>query len=264
MDLHRNAKTVSRNRVSGLIATVAQKDFGAAALAFLSSTARFENFGAYHIADLAEPQPSLSFWSGRISDYWFQRDADIILNTPETLHRIVTQIQGAPAGGAHIERWHPSENDTRKATYARNGILERVAVSSKNGRTGLRSFYLRSATDGWLNESEFENVCDDLLIVHELIGIRHQIVGTSGQRLHATSSASRLRDFNVPAFAELSPREAIVCDLLLQGSSVAATALEMAVSEATIRTLRARAYRKLNVSSATQLMALFVRSQTRV
>jgi len=53
----------------------------------------------------------LSFWSGRISDYWFQRDADIILNTPETLHRIVTQIQGAPAGGAHIERWHPSEND---------------------------------------------------------------------------------------------------------------------------------------------------------
>jgi len=90
MDLHRNAKTVSRNRVSGLIA----------------------NFGAYHIADLAEPQPSLSFWSGRISDYWFQRDADIILNTPETLHRIVTQIQGAPAGGAHIERWHPSENDT--------------------------------------------------------------------------------------------------------------------------------------------------------
>ena len=51
-------------------------------------------------------------------------------------------------------------------------------------------------------------------------------------------------------------REAQVCDLIVKGISVAGSALELGVSENTIRTLRRRAYRKLGLTSATQVVAL--------
>ncbi len=64
------------------------------------------------------------------------------------------------------------------------------------------------------------------------------------------------------ALETLTPREAEVCDLLLDGKSIAASALELGISEATVRTLRQRAYRRLQVGSARELMALFVGAQS--
>ena len=61
-------------------------------------------------------------------------------------------------------------------------------------------------------------------------------------------------------FVELTPREAEVCDLLLDGKSIAASALQLDISEATIRTLRQRAFRKLHVGSGRELMALFIQT----
>lgn len=247
-------------RLVDLISKASESDFGPAALAFLSSSAKIENFGAFFVADIARPAPELSFWSGRISDYWFQHYAHVILDDKAAQDHIVSQISRAADNGLHIERWHPGDDEKRKEIYAHNGIVERIAVSSKAGRTGLRSFYLRSAADGLISDTEYEDLCEALPVVHALIGARHQIVGTALRRNQAVAGATRLRDCNVPGFADLTAREADVCDLLLNAKSVAASALDLAVSEATIKTLRARAYRKLNVGSATELMALFVRS----
>lgn len=253
-----------QDRVATLISTIVKREFGGRALAFLAANARVENYGAYHIADLGRPAPTLSFWSGWISDCWFQRDADIILGTPAVQQRILAQIHDTPPRGVLIGRWHPKESDQRHAIYTRNRIIERVAVSSNDGRFGLCSFYLRSAVDGWFGDQEYEQLCDVLRIVHGRIGVQHQIVGTASHNVQSGATASRLRDCNVPAFVDLSPREADICDLPLEGKSVAATALDLSVAEATIRTLRAWAYRKLSVESATQLMALFVRSQSQL
>lgn len=258
------SNTVVWMQISRLISKVPSAEFGADVLAVLSSVARLENFGAYHISDLARPAPVLSFWSGRISDYWFRRDADILLGTPETQSRILKQIESAPNGGVHIERWYPGSNDKRAEIYRRNGICERLAVSSKDGRSGLRSFYLRSETDGCLSDAEYADLCGVLPIVHGLIGLRHQIVGTAAHQVGAGAEASRLRDCNVPGFCDLSRREAQVCDLSVEGKSVAASALELSVSETTIKTMRARAYRKLGIHSATELMSLFIKSQRAV
>jgi|GEM_PF-1374704 len=245
-----------------LIAVTPKEEFGDAALQFLSGVSRIENFGAYYISDLAHPSPVLSFWSGRISDYWFQRDADLILGTQDAQSRIMAQILEAPAEGVHIDRWHPKAGSKRRAIYDRNGVIERLAVSSRDGRSGLRSFYLRSRADGWFDDEEYAALCGILPVVHGLIGLRHQIVGTARHGIGGGANATRLRDTNVKRFADLSPREAEVCDLMLDGKSVAASALELAVSEATIRTLRQRAFRKLDVGSARELMALFIQTTT--
>ncbi len=243
-----------------LIAIAPKEEFGGAALQFLSGISRIENFGAYHIADLARPHPALSFWSGRISGYWFQRDADLILGSKSTQSRIIAQIQEAPSDGVHIDRWRPKAGSKRSAIYERNGVIERVAVSSRDGRSGLRSFYLRSAADGWFDDEEYEALCRILPLVHGLIGLRHQIVGTARHRIGDGANATRLRDNGVRGFVGLTPREAEVCDLLLDGKSIAASALQLDVSEATIRTLRQRAFRKLQVGSARELMALFIQT----
>ncbi len=253
----------SIKRLTGLdrlIAIAPKEEFGGAALQFLSSISRIENFGAYHIADLARPYPALSFWSGRISDYWFRRDAELILGSKDIQSQIITQIQKAPCDGVYIDRWHPKVGSRRDAIYKRNGVLERVAVSSRDGHSGLRSFYLRSATDGWFNEDEYAALCKILPIVHGLIGLRHQIVGTARHGLGDGANATRLRENNVRGFVSLTPREAEVCDLLLDGKSIVASALQLDVTEATIRTLRQRAFRKLQVGSARELMALFIQT----
>ena len=241
-----------------LIAVAPKEEFGHTALEFLSRVSRIENFGSYHIADLARPSPILSFWSGRISDYWFQRDAERILGSPDAQSRIIAHIHKAPLGGVYIDRWHPKADSRRAAIYKRNGVIERVAVSSKDGRSGHRSFYLRSAADGWLSEQEYAELCNVLPIVHGLIGLRTQIIGTARIRSTDGSNATRLKDNNVQGFAGLTPREAEVCDLLLDGKSIAASALQLDISETTIRTLRQRAFRKLHVGSGKELMALFI------
>lgn len=246
--------------VERLISAAPKDDFGRDALQFLSNVARIDNFGAYHIPDLARPQPVLSFWSGRISDYWFRRDADLILGSQKAQSQILAQIQEAPADGVQIDRWHPSVGSKRDAIYKRNGVIERVAVSSRDGRSGLRSFYLRSAADGYFDEEEYAALCKVLPIVHSLIGLRHQIIGTARHGIGDGANATRLRDNNVQRFVELTPREAEVCDLLLDGKSIAASALQLNISEATIRTLRQRAFRKLGVGSARELMALFIQT----
>lgn len=251
---------IEPDALARLIAVVSKEDFGQEALAFLSKAARIENFGAYHIADLATPVPSLSFWSGRISGYWFQRDADLILGDEDTQKRILAMVQSAPDGGVSIDRWHPPEDSPRSAIYRRNGVIERIAVSSRDGRSGVRSFYLRSVEDGWLDDHEYGALCSVLPIAHQLVCLRHQIVGIAKRRSVGGARATKLRDTNVGGFGSLTPREAEVCDLLLDGRSIAASALDLDVTEATIRTLRQRAYRKLEVGSARELMAVILQT----
>lgn len=241
-----------------LIACAPKEDFGAVALKFLSNITRIESFGAYHIANLNAPNPVLSFWSGRISDYRFQRDADLILADAGTKTKIIDLVESTPDYSVTIDRWTPPEGSDRKAIYDRNSVIERVAVSSKDGRSGLRSFYLRSHADGWICEDEYVALCRVLPVVHQLIGLRHQIIGTARHRIGDGANATRLKNTGVGKFRELTPREADVCDLLLDGKSIAASALELGISEATVRTLRQRAYRRLRVGSGRELMALFV------
>ncbi len=58
--------------VASLAAAVPKPDFGKAVLDHISSHAAISNFGAFYIADLAHPKPTLSVWSGKVSDYWFR------------------------------------------------------------------------------------------------------------------------------------------------------------------------------------------------
>lgn len=241
-----------------LVSKVAASDFGNAVLEHVSQAATIENFGAFYFADLARPKPLLSISAGHMSRYIFRRDADQILGNHAVRDEITAQIRSAPEGGVLIERWHPSDDDPRHSLFQRSQVLERLAVSSRLGRGGFRSFFLRSKAAGWLETREYKALCEVLPLVHELIGLRHRIVGTESFQFSALRNVSSLRERNIPGFVRLSPREADCCDCLIEGKTVAGTALELGIAETTVRTLRQRAYRKLGVSSAGQIMALLI------
>jgi len=91
--------------VAGLIAAVPKAGFGKAVLDYICLSGSIENFGAYYFSDLTRPKPVLSVWSGRISDYWFQRNAKAILDDPDIRNALVQTMRAAPDDGVSIERW---------------------------------------------------------------------------------------------------------------------------------------------------------------
>ena len=245
-----------RDPVAALVATVPTDGFGAALLTHIRTQAEIANFGAFLVPDLSNPQPVLSVWSGQMSDYWFNVNARRI-TSHDTLRRdFVERIQRAPPGGLVIDRWHPPDDDPRAPIYARDKVIERVSVASRTGRGGFVSFYLRGEQSGWLTATDMDRLHTVLPLAHELIGLRHRLVGTSD------STASGLRDRAVDPFSTLSSREAEVCDHAARGVSVAGTAVTLGVSENSVRTLRKRAWRKLGVGSATQLTALVLANRS--
>lgn len=239
-----------RDRLAALVAAVPTEGFGAALLAHIRTAAEIANFGAFLVPDLRNPQPVLSVWSGRMSDYWFNLNARRITSHDALRRDFVDRILRAPPGGSVIDRWHPPADDPRAPIYARDGVIERVSVASRTGRGGIVSFYLRGAQSGWLTDTDLDRLRTVLPLAHELIGLRHRLVGT------ASATATGLRDRAVEPFVTLSPREAEVCDHAVRGISVAGTALELGISENSVRTLRKRAWRKLGIGSATALAAL--------
>jgi DNA-binding CsgD family transcriptional regulator len=251
-----NMIPLPRDAAARLAAAVPGPDFGQHLLAHIRTAASIANFGAFYVSDMARPDPVLSVWSGEMSDYWFTRNARTILSNDLLRDDIVARVARAQAGGLAVERWHPPADDPRAPIYARDGVIERVTVSSRSGRAGFLSFYLRGAGAGWISEADFARLKQVLPLAHELIGLRHRIVGSEAFHFSARASASALRERNVARFGTLSPREAQVCDLIVRGVTVAGSALELGVSENTIRTLRRRAYRKLGTASALQLVAL--------
>ncbi len=258
MDDRLLSKTHVHKGATKLVASVTGDRFGRQLLEYISEAARIRNFGAFYVPDLRRVTPVLSVWSGRISDYWFRRNAADILTNELMQNELVRKIRAAPTDGVLIERWHPPPKDPRERIYARVKILERIGVTSRSGRGGFQSFFLRSVADGWLTQTDCARLEAVLPLAHELIGLRHRIVGSESFQFTSGISTSSLRERNVMAFATLSVREAEVCDCLVRGVSVAGTALELGIAESSVRTLRQRAYRKLGVTSATELMALML------
>lgn len=249
-------RPLQRDALAGLAAAVSEPGFADQLMAHLREAAAVANMGAFYVADMARPAPVLSLWSGEMSGYWFNRNARRILSHDLLQADILARIRAAPPGGLALERWHPDPDDPRLPIYRRDGVIERLTVSSRSGRSGFLSFYLRGKEDGWFTPQDMERLSAVLPLAHELIGLRHRVTGSEAFHFAGQASASALRERDVGGFGTLSAREAEVCDHVIRGLSVAGTALELGVSENTVRTLRRRAYRKLDVNSATQIVAL--------
>lgn len=251
-------RPLASDALAELIAAVPTPGFADLLLDYLRKSAVIASYGTFYVPDLAHPVPVLTVWGGEMSGYWFNRNAQRILSNDALIQSILERIRAAGQGGLSIERWRPAPSDPLAPIYHRDAVIERVTVSSHKGRVGFQSFFLRSKTAGWLTKEEMRRLETVLPLVHELLSLRHRIIGSTALHQTTQTRVTALRERNSGSFGKLSPREAKVCDLLLQGLSVTGTALQLGVSENTVRTFRRRAYEKLGVHSATQIAALIL------
>lgn len=251
-------KPLARDDVAQLAASVAREDFAEHILAYIRKAADIANFGTFYVADMARPAPVLTIWAGEMSGYWFNRNASKILSNDLLMESILKRIRAAEGGGLMIERWRPAPDDPISPIYARDRVIERVTVSSCEDRIGFQTFFLRGESAGWFTDKEIQRLHQALPLVHELIGLRHRIVGGTALTDKVAGRVAALRQQDAGPFGVLTPREAEICDLAISGHSVAASALELNISENTVRTLRRRAYSRLGVSSATQIASLIL------
>lgn len=250
------SRPLPRDPIAELAASVSRPDFGQRLMQHVRSAASIANFGAFFVPDMSHPVPVLSLWAGEMSGYWFNRNARTILADDEMKLDIIERIRKAQIGELAIERWRPRPEDTISAIYVRDEVIERLTVSSRTENTGFQSFFLRGKKTGWFKDEEIDRLTNILPLAHELIGLRHRIVGSEAFHFSADARVSALRARDVGYFGRLSAREAEVCDLLLKGLSVSGTSSKLGISDNSVRTLRKRAYVKLGVHSAMQIAAL--------
>lgn len=244
--------------VPALLAVVDRSEFRERLHAAINGAGRIRNFGAYFWTSVREQRAVLSFWFGPIGEYRLRMDGRRVVKDGNMLKDMQAEIEAAePVAGAHV-RFRPDAGDPRYAMYRRAGVAERLSLATRDGDRGLFSFYLRSAADGPISEAEERRFAEILPLAHHVLQIRHKIAGSDAARMSSAATVHRLRDMGVSDFRNLSLREVQVCDALLRGLSVAGTAIELGIAETSVRTLRRRAYRKLQVSSAGELMALLL------
>ena len=75
--------------------------------------------------------------------------------------------------------------------------------------------------------------------------IRHGIVKSLNER-------------KISPFDRITPRETDVCDCIARGLTTEGVALELGISVSSVKTLRTRAYRKLNIGSKSELFAMLL------
>jgi DNA-binding CsgD family transcriptional regulator len=119
----------------------------------------------------------------------------------------------------------------------------------------LVSFY-RSTMTGVLRSEELAQLQTAVKIV--LPAVEQHLASPLISQLKFTEKPSTewLEQLLVRAGNKLSPREIEVCARALLGMTRTGIALDLAISESTVNTLKKRCYTKLNISSLNELFAL--------
>ena len=245
-----------------LIASVMSDKFGQSVLDYVSTATRLRNFGAYYVPNIKKPKPVLTIWAGKISDYWFRHNSDHIVASDLILDDIKRKLSMVPHDGLEIEIWRPSPDDFRYEMFRRAKVIERLSIFSVSANSGMHSFYLRSVVDGPLRQTELERLAEVLPVAHELMWLRQKVVGSPKVGFEYARNASSLQAQGVHPFEKLSKREVEGLDCISRGLGIASTAQEIKLSKNSVKTLRTRAYRKINVSSAAEAMTLMMSNRS--
>lgn len=251
-----SAEILPNDEKSDVIAAAGSADFGKTLLAFVSRRAKLRNFGTYYVGNWRRPRPILSVWYGKIDDYWFRLNSDDVVTSSVFRQEIAARVKKAPSAGVAVDVWAPTEDDFRHEMFRRARICERLGITSRHGKSGFLTFFLRSQPDGRLSNDELEMLYEVLPFVQHTVRLHHKLAGAVFTRAMSKGIASHYRAGGIKGFSDLSRRETDVCDCISRGLTVTESAIELDVAENSIHVFRQRAFRKLGINSAREAMVL--------
>ena len=166
------------------------------------------------------------------------------------LYRADRSFDAVPPGAQGLLRMHADEApsaDHRDAIYRRHGVLERLSVAQRADDSSLLALnFYRHQHQGRFATADLGTLADvaPLLLAAVLRHLELQQPADLRSRLQARCPA-------------LTARELDVCERLLRGWSYDGIAADMALSVATVKTYRARAFARLGMHFKSELFAAF-------
>lgn len=205
----------------------------------------------------------LSLIGGSITEYWAhemirQGTSWMVAHDHLFDHNMAEFEQGKIAPGPLLRfRPDPVKHAEIARIYETSGILEKVYGLGVCGDRVHQLNLFRPVQQGPFSKREIDGLQRLLPLAMNLILAHFRICGEGRQRNRERLITSMRRQ-RILQFERLSAQETRVCDLIVRGLTTEGMAAEMRLKVSSIKTYRNRAYRKLGITSNSELYALII------
>lgn len=247
--------------LAGAIDAIGEAHFAASALACVNTAVAVDFWSVYSVGQDQEPR---MFLSGSLA----QRDVslDCFRRYQRGLYRRDKTLAGARnlalTGQPAMTLWNEAQipSPHREQIYRRHDIHERLSlVASGDLHNALALNLYRFKHSGGFRAGEVDAV---QLLARTLLSCVNKHLQVLGRRQEAGASAlTHAKDFLRHRNAQLTARELDVCERLLRGWTYEGIAQDLALSVASVKTYRARAFDRLGIHFRNELFALAISAQ---
>lgn len=238
-------------RILSLIAGAAASSFSEAVLQAANSLTSVEEVFAFELLPNHTPRPVGS--AGRRADCNTRVEA--YTRQFHSLDPVVHELKRHPAPDALlVRRTMASEihnSRYRWSCYDRTGFAEKISVALPAGDSWAVINFYRSDTN--LSESSLTSIVDLSVALFQLLQDRMQL-GSATVAMPRTPE-ERLVTKLANRFPSLTERETRVLALTLLGNAADEIGRTLGIATSTTHTYRQRAYERLGISSANQVLA---------
>lgn len=228
------------------VAALGDDRFAAQGLAALNAAGlRAGSWSVYRTARDRLPQLHLS-----ASDGPADRTRDCFAAYAAGLYRADRSFDDVPAAAGLLLRMHADEvpsADHREAIYRRHGVQERLSIASREDDGAVFAVNL------YRHEHQARFADDEVAAIATQAPLLLALVRRHVQISVPASPRSRLLA-RCPALTE---RELDVCERLLRGWTHDGIAADLGLTQATVKTYRARAFARLGLHFRSELFAAF-------
>ena len=258
-------------QITDLTSRVATDEFSEKVYALILSAADITHYGIFVFDTHRLVDPELVFYGGDISDYWMKvyalNDRHATLDENVIYDKNLENISLDKSNDDEFYRYSPdmkSKSEIQKI-YQDSDTYEKYYLLQRSDDRLFQFNVYRSNKSGPFTEQELMRLREMLPFLNNLVKLRTQICGAGEfQRRPRKHQVSELRKRDVPLFKNLSKREVQVCDLIVYGLTAEGVASELGLSLSSVKTFRSRAYRKLDITSKSELFVMILNSNNSV
>ncbi|MDR3453054.1 MAG: helix-turn-helix transcriptional regulator [Rhodoferax sp.] len=245
------------NSLTQLVESIGHDRFGPALAHYLHHLCGADHFAAFRLGpdDLREvaaccvkPEHTARDRVERYVGGWWKRDP--------AMNEAQRCLQGpALSSVIHVDFSDDGDTDLRMRVYP--DVRDRILLCGRSANAAFGLSVLRSDPHSPFAGDAIAKLgqCADLLVA--MLG-KHADVCQS--RPNAAQSLTELPDIEscITATSDLPRREAQVCARILYGLSSVGIALDLSVSEETVKTYRKRAYQRLTIGCERELLTWYL------
>jgi DNA-binding CsgD family transcriptional regulator len=253
----------SRSRsVADVVDASGTDRFGAALLNHLQEACRADYCAVFRVGP--EAPMELATGSGDGSQVARQRVASYLERKVWTRDPAMVYAQSRLGAQEpmlmRVDVAHVGDEVMRETIWPR--IRDRLVVAGRSGDCTYSMSILREGRGGF-TQAEIERVADSADVLISLLAKHAELTGTPSRDVAGVISSLPEIEACIAALSPLTRREAEVCARILYGLTTTGIALDLGVSNETVKTFRKLAYRRLGIGSERELLQWYLALRSR-